>query len=307
MRFHFGLPPHRAEAGDEFIGPDGIAELARAAEDAGFVSFSVTEHPFPWDEWLNNGGHHALDPFVALAFAASATSSIGLLTYVCIVPYRNPFLVAKSAASVDVLSRGRMILGVGAGHLEAEFRALGVDFSERNELLDEGLVAIRRAWTEAGVQMTGRHFDAQHHTALPAPVQSPHPPIWVGGNAKRALRRSVDLGDGWLPMINPRSMGARRHSAHLENVDDLSRLIAYAQKYRAEVGKTGPYEVVAMPFVPASPARSGFDLGRFQDHVEELSAVGVTGLEIMLPAATRAEMVESISQFGAEVISSVGG
>ena len=102
--------------------------------------------------------------------------------------------------------------------------ALGVDFAERNELLDEGLVAIKRAWSESGVEMTGRHFEVQGHTMLPRPAQSPHPPIWVGGNSKRAIRRAVDLADGWTPMPNPRALGARRRSAHLETVEELAAL-----------------------------------------------------------------------------------
>ena len=155
-----------------------------------------------------------------------------LFTNLCVVPYRNPFLVAKAALTLDVLSGGRLTLGVGAGYLEPEFRALGVDFEERNELLDEGLVAIKRAWTESGVEMTGRHFEVRGHTMLPRPVQSPHPPIWVGGNSKRAIRRAVDLADGWTPMPNPRALGARRRSAHLETVDELEALIAYADGYR---------------------------------------------------------------------------
>ena len=163
-----------------------------------------------------------------------------LFTNLCVVPYRNPFLVAKAALTLDVLSGGRLTLGVGAGYLEAEFRALGVDFEERNELLDEGLVAIKRAWTESGVEMTGRHFEARGHTMLPRPVQSPHPPIWVGGNSKRAIRRAVDLADGWTPMPNPRALGARRRSAHLETVEELQALIAYTDGYRESTGQRRP-------------------------------------------------------------------
>ena len=136
-----------------------------------------------------------------------------LFTNLCVVPYRNPFLVAKAAMTLDVLSGGRLTLGVGAGYLEPEFRALGVDFDERNELLDEGLVAIKRG-TESGVEMQGRHFEVRGHTMLPLPAQSPHPPIWVGGNSKWAIRRAgFYLADGWTPMPNPRALGARRRSA----------------------------------------------------------------------------------------------
>ena len=207
-----------------------------------------------------------------LSFAASATTTVRLFTNLCVVPYRNPFLVAKAALTLDVLSGGRLTLGVGAGYLEPEFRALGVDFEERNELLDEGLVAIKRAWTESGVEMTGRHFEARGHTMLPRPVQSPHPPIWVGGNSKRAIRRAVDLADGWTPMPNPRALGARRRSAHLETVEELEALIAYADGYRESTGHAGPFEISVMPMGVPSPGVPGYEPARLVDHVAELEA-----------------------------------
>lgn len=302
MRFHLGLPTDRVDAGEEFVSADGIAVVARAAEDAGFDSVFVTEHPYPEDAWLASGGHHALDPFVALSFAASATTTVRLLTNLCVVAYRNPFLVAKAAMTLDVLSGGRLTLGVGAGYLEPEFRALGVDFDERNELLDEGLVAIKRAWTESGVQMTGRHFEVRGHTMLPRPAQSPHPPIWVGGNSKRAIRRAVDLADGWSPMPNPRALGARRRSAHLETVDELKALVAYADAYRVATGHVGPFEVSVMPMGVAGPGFPGYERARFLDHLSELESFGIAGVVLMFPEPSRGALLELIAEFGAEVI-----
>jgi probable F420-dependent oxidoreductase len=304
MRYHLQLPTDHVGLGEEFVSADGIAEIAQAAEAAGFESVFVTEHPFPQDEWMSTGGHHALDPFVALSFAATATTTVKLLTYLCVVPYRNPFLVAKAAVSLDVLSGGRLVLGVGAGYLEAEFRALGVDFAERNELLDEGIVAIRRAWTEDGVVMTGRHFDAQGHTMLPRPARMNGPLIWVGGNARRAIRRAVDLGDGWLPMINPRALGARRRSAPLESLDDLRGLLVYVRECQEIAGKSGPFDIVTQPLVASMPGSPGFDGAQFVDHVGEMESLGVTGLTIFMPAPSRSEMVDRIAAFAAELPSS---
>src|SRR5207245_9104999 len=142
--------------------------------------------------------------------------------------------------------------------LEPEFRALGVDFDERNELLDEGIVAIRRAWTEDAVVMTGRHFDAQGHTMRPRPARTEGPPIWVGGNAKRAIRRAAELGNGWLPMINPRALGSRRRSAHLESLDDLRALLGYLRECRDDAGTSGPFEVVTQPLVGSTPGTAAF-------------------------------------------------
>jgi alkanesulfonate monooxygenase SsuD/methylene tetrahydromethanopterin reductase-like flavin-dependent oxidoreductase (luciferase family) len=199
-----------------------------------------------------------------------------------------------------VLSGGRLVLGVGAGYLEPEFRALGVDFAERNELFDEGLIAIKRAWAEDGVVMTGRHFDAQGHTMLPH-LSSP-PPIWVGGNSKRAIRRAVDLADGWLPMPNPRAMGNRRRSAFLETLDDLKAMLAYADQYRAEQGSERPFSVTAMPFVPSTPAMAGYDRAQFLDHIAALAGLGIVGLAVGLPAPDRVTLLDGIAAFGADVI-----
>jgi probable F420-dependent oxidoreductase len=302
MKFHIGLSTDRVDLGDEFVSADAIAEVARAAEIAGFTSVFVTEHPYPEDEWLATGGHHALDPFVALSFAAAATTTVRLFTNLCVLPYRNPFLAAKAAVSLDVLSGGRLTLGVGAGYLEAEFRALGVDFDERNDLLDEALVAIRRAWAEDGMRLRGRHFDVRGHTMLPRPVQSPHPPIWVGGNSKRAIRRAVDLADGWTPMPNPRALGARRRSAHLETLDELRGLIAYADGYRAASGVPGTLEVSVMPIGVPVPGTSGYDATQFRDHVAELASIGIDGVVLMIPSGSRAQLVDRITEFGADVI-----
>ena len=285
MQFHLGLPTDNVAQASEFVTADAIAEMSQAAEAAGFSSVFVTEHPFPEDEWMRSGGHHALDPFVALSFAAAATTTLKVMTFLCVVPYRNPFITAKAALSVHVLSGERLILGVGAGYLKPEFDALGVDFDERNELFDEGLVAMKRAWAEDGVEMTGRHFEARGHTMLPHPQAAP--PIWVGGNSKRAIRRAIDLCDGWAPMPYPRELGNRRRSAFLENIDDLKSMLAYADGYRAETGATGRFDVIAMPLVPSSPAFPGYDKARLIDHIAELRDLGIVNLAVHTPADTR--------------------
>ena len=167
MRVSLGLPTHRVDV-PELVTARAIAIIAAAAEEAGFDAVFVTEHPFPGDEWLASGGHHALDPFVALSFAASATSRIRLQTNLVVPAYRNPFLVAKAAASLDHLSDGRLILGIGSGYLRPEFEALGVAFDERNELTDEAISAMRAAWTGRSVTRSGRHWRAEANTMLPA-------------------------------------------------------------------------------------------------------------------------------------------
>lgn len=292
MRLSVGLETSRSDRPEEFVTADAIAEMAQAAEAAGFDAVFVTDHPFPDDRWLNGGGHHALDPLVALAFAAAATTTIGLHTNLFVLAYRNPFLSAKGIATLDQLSNGRVILGIGAGYLEPEFAALGVDFAERNDLTDEAIVMMKRAWTEAGVTATGAHFDASAgHTMLPQPVQAGGPPIWIGGNSKRAIRRAVDLADGWMPMPNPAKYAERRRSPALESLDDVKAGIAYANEYATKQGRTAPLGVM-------------YALGR--DTPEELAAAGVTDLyTVVWKANTRAEWLAEVERMGKEVVPSV--
>ena len=150
--------------------------------------------------------------------------------------------------------------------------------------------------------MQGRHFEVRGHTMLPRPAQSPHPPIWVGGNSKRAIRRAVDLADGWTPMPNPRALGARRRSAHLETVDELRALVEYMDAYRESTGHVAPFEVSVMPIGVPGPGVPGYEPARFVDHVSELASFGIAGVVLMFPAPSRAELVDTIAQFGTEVI-----
>jgi alkanesulfonate monooxygenase SsuD/methylene tetrahydromethanopterin reductase-like flavin-dependent oxidoreductase (luciferase family) len=198
MKFSIQLATERVDRPEEFLTADAIAEMARAAEGAGFDACFVTDHPIPEEAWLASGGHHALDPFVALAFAAAATSRIRLHTNLLILPYRNPFLTAKAAATLDVASGGRLILGVGAGYLEGEFAALGVDRSHRNELSDAALESMKQAWS-------GASFEAAGHTvaALPRPAQRP----------TAAIASLYDL--------RPRLDYAREHAAKVGRAEPL--------------------------------------------------------------------------------------
>ena len=203
MQMSVRLPTHRVDRGDEFLSPGAIGELSSAAEAVGFGAVFTTEHPFPGDQWLAHGGHHALDPLVALSFAAAATSKIRLHTNLFILAYRNPFMAAKGIASLDVLSGGRVTIGTGAGYLEPEFTALGVPFADRGDRTDEAIRAMKAAWTGESVTWDGEFFQAPGNTMLPVPVQQPHPILWIGGNSRRAIRRAVELGDGWCPFPNP--------------------------------------------------------------------------------------------------------
>jgi probable F420-dependent oxidoreductase len=295
VRFALQLPTDRVAEGAEFVGPVAIAELARAAETAGFDAVSVTDHPFPPARWVAAGGHHALDPFVALSFAAAATTRVKLLTQVIVLPYRNPFLVAKAAASLDVLSGGRLILGVAAGYLEPEFAALGADFANRNDVADEAIDAIRAAWTGEAVDLEGRGFVAKGNAQLPRPVQMNGPPIWVGGNSRRAIQRAVERAQGWHPFPAPAKLARHARTAALESLDDLRAGIAFAREHAARIGRSAPLDVCLIPFGFAMGAQAPADFARFREQVEEYAAAGVTWLAMNVPATSRREWCDRIA------------
>ena len=298
MRFAVQLPTDRVSEGAEFVGPDAIAEVARAAEAAGFDAVSVTDHPFTPARWVAAGGHHALDPFVALSFAAAATTRVQLLTQVIVLPYRNPFLVAKAASTLDVLSGGRLILGVAAGYLEPEFAALGADFANRNAVADEAIDAIRAAWTGEPVDLIGRGFAAAGNAQLPRPTEVNGPPIWVGGNSRRAIRRAVERAEGWHPFPAPAKVATHARTAALESLDDLRAGIAFAREHAAKIGRTAPLDVCLVPFGFAMGAGAPADFSRFQGQVEEYAAAGVTWLAMNVPATSRRDWCERIAALG---------
>jgi probable F420-dependent oxidoreductase len=302
VRVSLGLPTHRVDLGHTFTSAAALAAMATAAEGAGFDAVFVTEHPFPGDAWLAHGGHHALDPLVALSFAAAATTRLRLQTNLFIAAYRNPFLAAKAVATLDVLSGGRVVLGIGTGYLEPEFAALGVDFAERNELTDEAIVAMKAAWTGQSVQRQGRHWEAEANTMLPTPVQRPHPPLWIGGNSKRAIRRAVELGDGWAPMPNPARFAARRRSPPLESLADLRTSLAYARAHADAVGRREPLEVVFMPLGLDMTRGEGFAGPEVVVHLGEMAEAGVTYAAVSVPGETLAEFVANTERFGTEVL-----
>ncbi|MCJ7437542.1 MAG: TIGR03619 family F420-dependent LLM class oxidoreductase [Acidimicrobiia bacterium] len=302
-----GLPTHRIDRFDELASAAAIGELAEAAEEAGFDGAFVTEHPFPDDRWLAKGGHHSLDPFVALAFAAAATTSLRLQTNLCIAAYRNPFLLAKSVATLDALSGGRMILGIGTGYLEGEFAALGSPFDERNDRTDEAIRAMRAAWTGESVEMKGEHFLAAGNTMLPAPAQPGGPPIWIGGNAKRAIRRAVELADGWVPMPNPARSAARRRTPALETLEDLHTRIQEAHAVSAAAGRAAPLEIVFMPLGLDMFTNAPVVPDAVIESIQALAAVGVTYVTTSVPGETRAEVLANLAIFRDAIIPAVRG
>jgi probable F420-dependent oxidoreductase len=308
MQISLGLPTHRVELGAEFVSGSAIAELARAAEEGGFDAVYVTEHPFPEVRWLEHGGHHALDPFVGLSFAAAATSTLKLQTNLVVLAYRNPFLTAKSIASLDALSDGRMIIGIGAGYLEGEFQALGVDPAERNELTDDAIRAMTAAWSGEPLEYAGRGYNAPGNLMLPRPVQSPRPPLWIGGNSKRAMRRVVELADGWIPMpttgMSEATVSKRLKTTALDGPPALKERVTQLSQMAADAGRTTPPTVAfTPPSLLLNPhMRQMPSAEALIDEASQLADAGVTQLTINLPGETRAEFRAAMDGYASKVI-----
>ena len=180
-----------------------IRTTAVRAEQLGYDSVWVSDHVVVPRENIKNFGETIFDPLVTLGVAAGATSRVKLGTTVLIVPYRNAVVMAKMVSSLDALSGGRVVLGVGAGWVAAESAMLGVPFKERGAMTDEHLRAMQELWTSAKPSFAGTYTRFDNLVFEPKPVQKPHPPIWVGGHSQAARRRTVRFGAAWHPINRP--------------------------------------------------------------------------------------------------------
>lgn len=185
-----------------------IDELARAAEERGFESLFVTEHthipasrrtPFPGGAELPKEYSHTLDPFVALTAAAAATRTLKVGTGICLIIEHDPIMTAKSVASLDLLSNGRFLFGIGGGWNAEEMENHGTAFKTRFRLLRERVLAMKAIWTREAAEFHGEFVNFDPIWSSPKPVQKPHPPILLGGESGHTLQRVVDFCDGWFP------------------------------------------------------------------------------------------------------------
>ena len=196
------------------IAPEVLTRRAKAAEDAGFESLWVGDHiALPVD--LPSSDEPRLEAVAALTYLAAVTSTVRLAVGVLVIPQRNPVLLAKQLTSLDVLSEGRLIVGVGVGHIEGELDALGVPMSERRTRTEDGLARIWELW--AGPHPSGDDVEAPRVVQFPKPVQDPHPPIVVGGHSQAALARSARIGTGWFGWLT----SPDRTRELIQQMDDL--------------------------------------------------------------------------------------
>jgi probable F420-dependent oxidoreductase len=301
MKFDVGVPSGAIKHFESWIGDGRLHDFAVAAEAAGLDAVNVTDHPFPEDAWLANGGHHAFDPFVALGTMAAVTSRIGLRTNLLVAGYRNPYMAARSISSLDVLSGGRVIVGMGAGYLEAEFEVLGGDFARRGKKFDEAIEAMTAAFSGTTVDRPDGFFPAVGHSMLPQPVQRPRPPIWVGGNSRAALTRAALLADGWLPFPQPEVMAKITGSPALTSLDDLRAGVAQVRQLRADHGLEGPFDIAFASFGRPDPEADP-DGSRYREQIAEYADAGVTWLTLGCRGRSLGACLDELAWLGENIV-----
>jgi probable F420-dependent oxidoreductase len=295
MQLAYQFPSRALKHWDTWIGDHTLGEIAVAAEEAGFGMVSSTDHPFPHTDWVDNGGHHAFDPFVSLAFMAAATKHIKLLTMIVVNGYRNPYITAKAASSVDKLSGGRLVLGMGAGYQKAEFDVLGANFEERGKQLDSSLRAMRAAWTGEVVEFDDPYFPAHGHVMLPLSATPGGPPYWFGGNSKVAMRRVAEFGQGWIPIEQTAEATEITKTPQLASLGDLGDKIGEIRERRVtEFGRTGEFEVC---FGPLNVRGLEANAERIAGNIPEYEKAGVDWVLVSGEARTFDDCLREIELY----------
>ncbi len=278
------------------MSPKSLTTFARKAEEVGAESVWIPEHlVFPAEipstyPYSSNGqppinpSSPVMDPWVSLAFVAAVTSKIKLGTGVYILPLRNPFVTARAVATLDRLSAGRAILGVGIGWLKEEFEAVGEGWENRAARTKEIVEIIRALWTQETISYRGQHYSFGPVKFEPKPAQKPCPPIEFGGTTKAALRRAATLGDGWI-------------AAGQYSPDQAREIVQALDRYRREAGRAGDrFEVSVSCALPPTPE----NLHRYEE-------AGVTRvfLRPALPSSTQpsfADQLNFLERIGNDVI-----
>ena len=305
MRYGFYLPTRGRTAT-----PDDLESLVRRGEALGFASVMIADHiVFPsvvtskYPYTVNGvfpGQGDALEQLALMAFIAGKTERLRLVTSVMILPYRNPVATAKTLATIDVLSRGRVTVGVGVGWLREEFEALAAaDFDRRGAVSDEYIRIFKALWTQSPASFAGEFYRFDGVRCLPHPVQTPHPPIWIGGHSKAALRRVARLGDGWHPVgANP---AVPLGPADLRrDLDELSRLT----EAEGRDPSTLTISYKAPLYDVSRPVAAGADRRPFSGSPEQVAEdiatyerLGVSELIFDFRSETLAESIERMERF----------
>jgi probable F420-dependent oxidoreductase len=276
-------------------GPDEIVSIARTADETGFFYVAVCDHIAIPRRLTDGMGVTWYDTIATLGMLAGVTTRVRLMSHVWVAPYRHPLVSAKAFATLDHLSKGRVIVGVGAGHVADEFATLGVPFERRGRLLDEAIDAISAALTDEFAAFSGPTWSFHDSGVRPRPVQRPRPPIWVGGSSPAALRRAAERGDGWLPQGTPRKQ--------------MPDQVAVVRAHREQFG-TDPIEIGAVcEFIhvgtPSWEVGRGVISGKAEaiaSSVREFKDMGVSHLQVRFKARSCPELEDQMRAFACDVV-----
>jgi probable F420-dependent oxidoreductase len=301
VRFSVTYPLIAHPYSPELLTRGALEQFCQTAERSGFDGVGFTDHPAPTAKWLHAGGHDALDPFVALSFCAAVTDRIRLIPNIVVLPYRHPLIVAKMVATLDALSEGRFTLAVATGYLRGEYKALGVDFEQRNALFDQAVEVIRGVWSDDDFTYEGTGIDANGLAANPKP--HPPPPLWIGGNSRQSRRRVARYGDGWTPFPAPRVISQTTKTAPLETVEDFAIMIDELWRFVDEAGRDRDEIDVAFGTPDGGTAGSAaFRPDAHLSGLERLADLGVTWAHTSVPGDSLAHAVDALRQYGETVI-----
>src|SRR5262245_18687810 len=311
VRYGFYLPTRGLTAT-----PEALEALVLRGEALGFHSVMIADHivfpvtiksryPYTVDGAFPGKGD-ALEQLALMAFIAAKTTRLRLVTSVMILPYRSPVATAKTLATIDVLSRGRVTVGVGVGWLREEFEALGApDFDRRGAVSDEYLRIFKTLWTESPASFAGEFHRFEDLRCLPQPVQKPHPPIWVGGHSRAALRRAARLGDGWHPVganpavaLTPPELSGLldelRRLTHAEGRDPSALTISFkAPIYDAE-RPVGASAADRRPFTGSAD--------RVMEDIAVYAKLGVSELIFDFRSESLAQSLDRMERFATEIL-----
>ena len=303
MKFALGMPglilyPPIVSPWESDASPGEILQVAKAADRAGWDWLTLSEHVVIPREMADVMGPRFPEAISAAAVLAGATERIKILTYVLVLPYRNPVMLAKQISTLDFLSAGRFILGTAVGHLEREFQVLKVPFEERGAMTDEYLEAMKELWTSPDPSFQGRYVQFENLVFEPKPVQKPHPPILIGGNTRPALRRAAALGDGWLPWLVTR--------------EGLPACLSYLREQPGFEKRSERFEVV-MPVSSLNVADFSHEirgethlLSNREELIDEIGLLedaGVTVVQVPPPRTSSvAQLLEWTEWFAAEIM-----
>jgi probable F420-dependent oxidoreductase len=301
VKINIAMPFDDTNLADEFVNPEAVVDIAQLVERLGFHSALVTDHPCPTARWRDAGGHDAQDPFVMMSFIAAATTKLRVQTGILVLPYRNPFVTARAASTLDVFSGGRLTLGLGAGYLKGEYFAMGVDINKRNDLMDEYIQAMKASWTGEEFDFEGTGYSARGCRVRPKPLQDPIP-LYVGGNSRRALRRAVELADGWNPFFTKGLSTQLTKTKSFAGEEDIVSGIQYMQEHCEKVGRKDLPEIVLASIMGAGADKSAQSVIDAIGRYEEL---GVAGAGTSFFAESKADWCDQAQQFSEDVLSKI--